>query len=155
MKKKISVLLISLTLFLFCGCNLDSCYYGEPTVEGIKSHLAERYNLTFPDKVTMESYAANIFIDGRYCAILNYDGYDEEFNSLFTYEEKEIYKEYYNSDYACNYYRIDEMRRVTKNFSVPSLDNKYCWFSIRNDSSWCRMLYFYELKKLVIEIDWI
>lgn len=39
----------------------------------------------------MESYAANIFIDGRYCAILNYDGYDEEFNSLFTYEEKEIY----------------------------------------------------------------
>ncbi|MDE7439465.1 MAG: hypothetical protein K2N23_03050 [Clostridia bacterium] len=159
MKKKILAIVMlftSFTLILFCGCG----FYGKPSIEKLNRNLSEWYNIALPKNVEIESYASDIGpTDGEYFVVLNYDGSDEEFNSIFSYEgNTEILTEYYFKE---NQY--ERMHDITKNFSVPDFENKYGWLTLLRsevDSDYfattgdcCAILYFYDLNKLVVYLD--
>ena len=106
MKKKVIViasvcvsLITAFTIFLCC-CSIDSCFYSKLTMEKVRRNLSEWYNITLPENVKMEGYASDISpSDGEYFAVLGYDGQDEEFNSIFSYEEDtENVKSYFSEN---------------------------------------------------------
>ncbi len=147
-------LLIALIVFLCC-CSFDSCFYFKPTLDKVKRNLSEWYNITLPENVKMESYASDIGpSDGEYIAVLSYDGLDENFNSIFSYEEDtKNAKSYFSESH------IERMHDIFKNFSIPDFnDNKYGWI-VKNSneeniywSGTCAVVYFYELDKLAVYI---